>query len=266
MATARYFGLKVGEIVGLSIAIVIIIVMIVLGAPLVHTVLDHLLTLNPTLVYVGVGLLVFAEAALFFGFIFPGETAVIIGGVVASQGRVNIVALSALVVITAIIGDSVGYGIGHRFGDRILKMKVIASRRAGIDWALDLLGKRGAIAVFIGRFTAFLRAVMPALAGAARMHYRTFFLANASGGIVWGISFTLLGFGLGSAYKKAEKYASWASTALLVLIAIVAISVFINNKRREFRAEQAVKGHLDAQGKSEDPAEGLRELREPDAL
>ena len=108
MATARYFGLKVGEIVGLSIAIVIIIVMIVLGAPLVHTVLDHLLTLNPTLVYVVVGLLVFAEAALFFGFIFPGETAVIIGGVVASQGRVNIVALSALVVITAIIGDSVG--------------------------------------------------------------------------------------------------------------------------------------------------------------
>ncbi len=265
MATSSYFGLKRSEIIGLCVAIPVLIVLIVVAGPLVHTVLDKLLTLNPTLVYIVVGLLVFAEAAIFVGFIFPGETAVIIGGVIASQGRVNIVALCALVVVAAIAGDSVGYGVGHKFGDRILKLKLIASRRSGIDWALELLGKRGAIAVFIGRFTAFLRAVMPALAGAARMHYRTFLLANASGGIVWGIGFTLAGYLLGSAYKKAEKYASWASTTLLIVIAIAAIAMFITNKRREFKAEQAAVSRMEQEGMSLDPGEELRDLRQNDA-
>jgi hypothetical protein len=266
MATKRHFGLKRSEIIGLIVGVLMMVVIIVVGAPLLHSAVDHVMTLNPTLVYIVVGLLVFAEAAIFVGFIFPGETAVIIGGVVASQGRVNIVALCALVVITAILGDSVGYAVGNKFGDRILEHKLVASRRAGIDWALALLGKRGAIAVFIGRFTAFLRAVMPALAGAARMHYRTFLLANAAGGIVWGIGFTLLGYALGSAYKKAEKYASWASTTLLILIAIVAVTIFVTNKRREFKAEQAATDRLDALGKSEDPAQGLEELRKRDTL
>ena len=83
---------------------------------------------------------------------------------------------------------------------------------------------------------------------------------------MWGIGFTLLGYALGSAYKKAEKYASWASTTLLILIAIVAVTVFVTNKRREFKAELAATDRLDAQGKSEDPAQGLEELRKRDTL
>lgn len=260
MPTRSYFGLKRSEILGLCIALVVLVILIVVAAPLVHAVLKKLLTLNPTLVYIVVGLLVFAEAAIFIGFIFPGETATIIAGVIASQGRVNIVALIILVVVAAIAGDSVGYGIGHTFGDRILNLKLITSRRAGIDWALELLNRRGAIAVFIARFTAFLRAVMPALAGAARMRYRTFFLANATGGLVWGVGSALAGYLVGNAYQRAEKYASWVSSALLIIIAVVAFTIFIFNKRREAKAEQAALSKADASGETNDPTNDLNDF------
>ena len=77
-------GLTRAELVALLVGVPVVLVAIVAAKPLVSDVLDKILHLDPTMVYVTVGLLVFAEAALFFGFIFPGETAVILGGVAAS--------------------------------------------------------------------------------------------------------------------------------------------------------------------------------------
>jgi membrane protein DedA with SNARE-associated domain len=235
----KILGLGIGQLVALAIVVPAAIIAIFLAKPFIADILDRILHLQPTLVYVVVGLLVFAEAAVFFGFIFPGETAVILGGVVASGGHVNIVALCALVVVAAILGDSVGYWVGHTYGERVLKVKLLQSRKGGIDRAFELLRRRGALAVFIGRFTAFLRAVMPGLAGASKMHYRTFFIANAIGGIVWGVGFTLAGYFLGSAYHRAEKYAGWVSSALLIIIVLVATGLFIHGRIKEQRIEES---------------------------
>jgi len=230
-------GLSRGELLALVIGVPVLIGVIIAAKPLVTSILNHILSLNPTMVYVVVGLLVFAEAAVFFGFIFPGETAVILGGVVASGGGVDIVALCALVVVAAIAGDSVGYWVGHTYGERVLTLRLLEHRRGGIDKALGMLRKRGALAVFIGRFTAFLRAVMPGLAGLSRMHYRTFLAANAAGGLVWGVTFTLLGYWLGGAYHKAEKYAGWASTGLLIIVVLVATGLFVRSRLAEKQLE-----------------------------
>jgi len=232
-------GLKRRELVALLVVVPALVIAIILAKPLITDILNRILNLPPWLVFVVVGALVFAEAAVFFGFIFPGETAVILGGVVASGGQVNIVALCSLVVVCAIAGDSVGYWVGHAFGDRVLEVKLLESRRGAIDGALDLLRRRGGIAVFLGRFTAFLRAVIPGLAGASRMHYRTFLAANAIGGVVWGVTFTLLGYFLGNAYHRAEKYASWVSMALLIVIVLVAAGLFIRGRIKEGRIEEA---------------------------
>src|SRR6202035_5969753 len=93
---------------------------------------------NPpaALVYLTVALLVFGEAAVFLGFLLPGETAVIIGGFIASQGKVNVVVLCLLVVAAAIVGDSVRYFVGTRFGPRLLDLRILQRRRAGIARAL----------------------------------------------------------------------------------------------------------------------------------
>jgi membrane protein DedA with SNARE-associated domain len=231
-------GLTRAELLALIIGLPIVLIAIVAAKPLVSDILNRILHLAPAMVYVTVGLLVFAEAALFFGFIFPGETAVILGGVAASGGRVNVVGLCAVVVIAAIVGDSVGYAVGNRWGERVLGLKLLEHRQGGIHVALGLLRRRGAIAVIIGRFTAFLRAVMPGLAGLSGLRYRTFLWANALGGLVWGVGYTLLGYLLGSAYHRAEKYAGWVSTALLALIVVIAVGVFVRGRTTERAVEE----------------------------
>ncbi|MFE4722302.1 DedA family protein [Streptomyces sp. NPDC056728] len=76
-----------------------------------------------------VGALVFAEDALFFGFVLPGETVVVLGGVLASQGQVSVYSLALTVVLAAIAGDTVGYSVGHHFGPKILTTDRYASAR-----------------------------------------------------------------------------------------------------------------------------------------
>ena len=232
-------GLTKREVIALAIVIPVAIVAIVVGGPHIKELISKIITLPAIWVYVIVGILVFVEDAFFFGFVFPGETAVILGGVAASGGHANVVVLAVIVVVAAIVGDTVGYWIGREWGETVLDSRLLASRRGGLDKALELLRRRGAFAVFIGRFTAFFRAVMPALAGTSRMHYRTFFAANATGGIVWGVAFTLLGYFVGNAYQRAEKYAGWVQTAMLLIILLLATTLFIRGRRKEAAMETA---------------------------
>ena len=209
-----------------------------LAASIVSYLLSEIHRLPSGLVYVLVTLLVFGEAALFIGFILPGETAVLVAGVVASQGHVNVGVVAALVVVAAITGDSVGYAVGHRYGESLMKLPILKRRRGALDRALEGLRRRGPIYVFIGRFTAFLRAVMPGLAGMSRMNYRRFLFANALGGIIWGVSFTLLGYFAGTALTRIEKYASWVG--LCVLIAMIAFFIIFHfvKKSRETNEDE----------------------------
>jgi membrane protein DedA with SNARE-associated domain len=211
---------------------------VVVIASLSSGILNELSKLPSGLVYAIVFLLVFGEAALFVGFVLPGETAVLVAGAIASTGHLNIWFLCALVVVAAIIGDSVGFFVGERYGHKLLTLPVIRHRQAALHKALDGLQRRGPTYVFMGRFTAFLRAVMPGLAGMSRMHYGKFLFANAAGGLLWGIGFTLLGYFAGSALTKIEKYASRAGIVLLVLVVAFFIWHHLRTKRRE-RAEEA---------------------------
>ncbi len=199
--------------------------------------INELQRLAPVWVYGLVVLLVFGEAALFFGFVIPGETAVLIGGVIASQGRVNIGVLCVLVVIAAVVGDTVGFEVGKHYGARLLELRIFRARRGALDQALEGLKRRGPTYVFVGRFTAFLRAVMPGLAGMSKMRYRRFFLANAAGGLVWGVAYALLGYYGAHVIVKVEKYSNDATYALLAVIVIVVVVLHVRRKRNEARLE-----------------------------
>lgn len=205
-----------------------------ISASVISYVLHEVHSLPGPLVYALVALLVFGEAALFVGFVLPGETTVIVAGVVASQGNINIGVLCALVVVSAVLGDTVGYAVGHHFGDRLLEIRVLQRHREELDDALAGLRRRGPLYVFVGRFTAFLRAVMPGLAGISKMHYRRFLLANALGGLVWGIAFSLLGYFSGSQLARVEKYSSWLSIGLVIIV-VLAITLFEVRRRRRRR-------------------------------
>jgi len=197
---------------------------------------DKLFGLNAVLVYIVVSLLVFAEDALFVGFVLPGETAAVLGGVIANQGRVHLWLVIALVVVAAILGDTVGYEVGRHLGPRILALRILDKRRRRLDDAQDFLQRRGGWAVFLGRFVAFFRAVMPALAGTSRMPYRRFLAFNAAGGLVWGTGFVLLGFVAGDSYKAVERSVGRVAALVVLGILLAAIVVW---RIRTHRTESA---------------------------
>ena len=208
-------------------------------ATVVTFIITKIQHLPGALVYGLVALLVFGEAALFIGFVLPGETSVIVAGVVASRGHVNIGVLIGLVVLAAIIGDSVGYEVGKRYGDQLLKLPMLRRRQAGLHRALAGLAERGPLYVFLGRFTAFLRAVMPGLAGLSGMKYRRFLLANALGGIAWGTSYSLLGYYAGGALTTIETYSTWVGVVLLIAIVGGFLTIHLVRRRRDLAIEAA---------------------------
>jgi membrane protein DedA with SNARE-associated domain len=194
--------------------------------------LDRLLSLSGITVYAIVGALVFAEDAVFIGFLIPGETAAILGGVTASLGHTSMTTMAIVVVIAAILGDTVGYHIGARYGTRLLTVGPLARRRDRVDGARAMLARRGGLAVFLGRFVAFLRATMPFLAGIARMRYRIFLAFNAAGGVVWGIGSVLLGYVAGASYQKIETTFGAAAAVIVAIVAVAAIVVWHVRRHR----------------------------------
>jgi membrane protein DedA with SNARE-associated domain len=198
---------------------------------LTSTIVDPVLHFSGVPAYALVGGLAFGEAALFVGFLLPGETAVIIGGVLAYRHSVSLPVMALVVVAAAILGDSVGYEVGKRYGGRLLGSRVFAKHQDAIASGQRILRRSGGRAVFLGRFTAFLRAVMPGMAGAAQMPYRKFLLFNALGGLIWGLGFTVLGYLAGASYHKLENYAGKVSQAIL-LVVVVGLAIFAARRHR----------------------------------
>ena len=196
------------------------------------SIIERILDVPAVWVFVVVGAIVFAEDALFVGFVLPGETAAIIGGVDASRGHVSLFAMMAVVVAAAIIGDSVGYEVGKHGGPRIMQMSILDKHRDRLTRGQDMLARRGGIAVFLGRFTAFFRAVMPALAGLSRMPYRRFVTFNALGGLGWGVGCVLLGFLAGNSYEAVAKTAGRVSALVVAAIVLLGVVVWQIRKRR----------------------------------
>jgi membrane protein DedA with SNARE-associated domain len=161
-----------------------------------------------------------------------------VGGVEASRGHVDLVLMVAVVVVAAVAGDTAGYAVGRRVGPRILRTRILARHRRRLDAAQDFLARRGGPAVFLGRFVAFLRTAVPALAGAARLPYRTFLAYNVAGGLVWGAGSTLLGYVAGNSYATVERVAGGAVAVTAVVVVLVGLVAWrLRRRHTEHRRE-----------------------------
>jgi membrane protein DedA with SNARE-associated domain/membrane-associated phospholipid phosphatase len=180
---------------------------------------DRILALHGVVALLVVFLFPALEASAFVGVVVPGEIAVLLGGVLAFEHRVSLPAVVAAAVAGAIIGDTVGYWVGRRWGRTILDSSVgRLVKREHLDRAERYLAERGGPAVFVGRFTAALRALIPGLSGIAHMRYRTFAAYNAAGGAIWATGFVLLGYIAGTGYRRVEHIAGRAGLLLLVVV------------------------------------------------
>jgi membrane-associated protein len=204
-----------------------------------HAIVDAISSLPALVAYTIIAALVLGEAAIFIGFIFPGETAVLLGGFLASRGDLNLTALCVLVFVAAVVGDSIGYEVGKHLGPRLMSLGLFARHQTRLDSAQRLLRERGGWAVFAGRFTAFLRAVMPGLAGLSQMRYGKFVVWNALGGLIWGVGFTLVGYFAGASY---EKVAGTIGRGSAIVLAAIVFGLFVLWEVRRRSAKRAAAG------------------------
>jgi membrane-associated protein len=198
----------------------------------VNSIVSGLSHLSGWVAYAVIAALVFGETAVFLGFVLPGETAVVLGGVLASRGHLSLAGLAAVVVVSAVTGPIVGYEIGRRMGDRLFAARAMRRLPGGPHRARQALRDRGGLAVMLGRFVAFVRAVMPAAAGAVRVPYRTFLLYNVAGGLVWGVGYCLLGYLAGSAYGAVERRVGTGLAVAVALVLVAALGVWAVRRHR----------------------------------
>jgi membrane-associated protein len=194
---------------------------------------DAVLGLDGELAYAVIGVLAFTEAAAFLGLFVPGELAVLVGGGLASQGRVSLPVLVAVVAVAAVAGDSAGYEIGRRHGRRLLAWAPVAGRVGGHAEAAEAyLATRGGWLVFAGRWTGILRAVVPGIAGMMRMPYRTFLAWNVAGGVAWAAVFVTLGYLAGSQIERVAGWSAAVGVAVAAGLAVVLVARWHRRSRR----------------------------------
>ncbi len=200
---------------------------------------NYVLTLHGWLVLLLVFLLPAAESSIFLGFIFPGETVVIVAGVLAFEHQESLGLVMAAASLGAIIGDSVGYFVGKRWGRSLIDHQLSRFvKPAHLLRAEEFMMRRGGPGVFVGRFTTALRVLVPGLSGVSNMRYKTFALYNVSGGIAWSVSMAMLGYLGGQSYRQVEKVAGDVSYVILALV-VVAIVVFLIYRKRRDRSINA---------------------------
>lgn len=147
----------------------------------------------PTVVVVAV--IVFAETGLLVGFFLPGDSLLVTLGIVAYTAQWDIVTMMAVLMVAAIVGDTVGYWFGAKTGPRLFNRPNSRwFKRDHLLAAKAFFDKHGGKTIIIARFMPFARTFVPVVAGAAKMNYRWFFAYNVIGGVLWISSMLLFGY------------------------------------------------------------------------
>ena len=164
----------------------------------------------------------------------PGESALLAAALLAHQGRLNIAGVSAVAAAAAVVGDNVGYLLGRRLGPVLFTRPgpLLVHRRRLLQRGEAFFARHGPKAVFLARFFAGARVTAAWLAGVNRMPWRTFLLWNALGGVMWAITFGLLGFFLGAGAEQLVKAVGvYGLLAMLALVAFAAALLWLRRRR-----------------------------------
>jgi membrane-associated protein len=186
--------------------------------------------------YVVLVAIVFTETGLLIGFFLPGDSLLITAGLVAATGHLNIWWLNALLIVAAIVGDSVGYAIGWRAGPRLFtRPKSRLFNPKHIERTRAFYARYGAKTIVIARFVPIIRTFAPVVAGVGQMEYRRFVFYNVAGGVGWVTSMTWAGYLLGQAVPNIGEHIH-VVVAIVILLSLIPIIVELVRERRRHSA------------------------------
>ncbi|MHB8907272.1 MAG: bifunctional DedA family/phosphatase PAP2 family protein [Syntrophales bacterium] len=174
--------------------------------------------------YLVVFLLPFMESAAFTGLLVPGETVVVLAGFLSSQGYLDLGDCLLVISLAVVLGDTAGYTLGKAIGRGYFERhkRLLFLKERHLRKTEEYFDRHGGKTIFLARFTHFLRAMAPFVAGMSRMPYKKFITFNVAGGILWTVAFTLLGYFFGQSWQLIEKWAGRAGLFILFLFLVIA--------------------------------------------
>ena len=191
--------------------------------------------------YLLVGVLAFLETGAGIGLIAPGELAVIVGGVAAGQGAIDLWLLIGLVWVCALAGDTTSFFLGRRLGREFMlrhgpRVKLTAAR---IEQVERFFARHGGKTLLLGRFIGLVRALAPFLAGASKLPFRRFFPYALLASGVWAATFSVLGYVFWRSFDEIAELAGRGTFALTTVVALLAAATMLyrylrvpDNRRR----------------------------------
>jgi membrane-associated protein len=190
--------------------------------------------------------IVFAETGLLVGFIFPGDTLLVITGLTAHEsghiGGLPIWLIAIMIGASAFLGGELGYYIGKKVGPPIFERKESGLfSKANVDKTNAFFERFGPAAVIVARFVPVVRTFAPIAAGVGRMSYKKYSLYNAIGALVWGTGVTYLGYVLGYIPPVANfvrEYIDVILVAAVIVTVVPAVITYLRNARKAKRDEE----------------------------
>jgi membrane-associated protein len=195
--------------------------------------------LQPAFAVAGYEILAIAvllERSIFIGLIVPGDIVLALGGVYASEGRLNLAAVIIIGTVAALTGESLGYWLGRHYGIRLIRaLPVVRRLEPRLDDAHTYFRKHGAMTVAIGRYATAAGAFVPFTAGIARMPYRRFLAVDLPSVAVWATLVTVFGYAVGRNLAFIDRTLSRFGYIVLGLIVAFFLFRFVKKRRHGSR-------------------------------
>jgi len=190
--------------------------------------------------YAVLALVVFAETGLAVGFFLPGDSLLVVAGLFAARGDLNLFLLMIILFAAAVIGDAVGYLTGSKMGPRIFtRQQSKLFRPSHLKHAQAFFDKYGGKTIIIARFVPIVRTFAPIVAGAARMPYSRFAVFNVVGAAAWVMSMLLAGYFLGSLIADLDRHIEILVVVVVLLSLMPPAFQYLKTRRAKARAAAA---------------------------
>ena len=197
----------------------------------VATQILSLIKANPEWAIFVVGLTAFGESFVFLSLLFPGTAVLIASGTLISDGLLKLLPTVVAGIAGAVLGDSVSYWLGKKFGPRLPEIWPFQRHPERLTRAMSLFERYGGSSVFIGRFFGPLRAIIPLAAGIMQMQSPRFYIANVLSAMVWVPALVLSSDLMTQVLSDHENF---ATTILPIAIVVAVVSALAFWVRRQF--------------------------------
>jgi len=209
-------------------------------------IIETMLAKGGIFVYVGLVFIVFAETGLAVGFFLPGDSLLVVAGLFAALGKLNLAVLLGSLFVAAVVGDAVGYYTGARLGPRLFsRQKSLLFKPSHLHKAHAFYEKYGGKTIIIARFVPIIRTFAPIVAGAAGMPYRRFVLFNIVGGLAWVFSMILSGYFLGNLLRtrfgiNLDEHIEWVVIIVVALSLMPPLIEYLKSRRESHELRESL--------------------------